>query len=388
MDLVSLINIVKYSKSLYLIYYYLGSLCVNLLKLFLKPDDKLIVFNSFGGRKFDDSPKAIYDAILKDCRFDDYKLVWAFVSPEKFSIKRGEKIRTDSFLYYKLVLKARVWVTNTTMTRALSFSGINTLSINTWHGSAIKKLGRDVPIEGSTFNSKNETSVDFFLAQSQYDRGIFSRAFNIPTSKIKVIGLPRNDELALDNKDRIKYVKEKLMIPKGKKIILYAPTFRDYINKKSVVNTSDFPLNIPIWKKELGDKYVLLLRAHHATINLITEFQDDDFVKNVSSYPNLNDLMLVSDMLISDYSSIFFDYSILHKPMICYTYDYDVYANDRGMYFDIRDWLPSTPDENELLGLIRNIDLDIKRVQKFQENFVTEYGSASQKILDIIYDSI
>ena len=117
----SLINRVKYSKRIYLAYYYLGSFAIRLLRLFVKKDPRLIVFSSFGGRKYDDSPKCIYEQMIKDARFDDYKIVWAFMYPEKYDIPRGKKVKTDTFAYYKTLLKARCWITNSTMERGLSF---------------------------------------------------------------------------------------------------------------------------------------------------------------------------------------------------------------------------------------------------------------------------
>lgn len=118
--------------------------------------------------------------------------------------------------------------------------------------------------------------------------------------------------------------------------------------------------------------------------------EDNDFVKNVSSYPNLNNLMIASDLLISDYSSIFFDYAIQEKPMLCYCYDYEKYAIKRGMYFDIREWLSYASDETELLNLIKNVDVNLKdeATKKFQKRYVTEFGFASQRSVDIIYNKI
>ena len=92
-----LFYIVKYVKWIYQLYFYLGSFALKVLKLFVRPDDKLILFISFGGRRFDDSPKAIYDSMIKDIRFDDYQFVWAFNHPEKYNISRGNKIKDIHF---------------------------------------------------------------------------------------------------------------------------------------------------------------------------------------------------------------------------------------------------------------------------------------------------
>lgn len=386
----SIINIVQRSKLLYDLYYYFGTFIINLLKRTLKPDPKLIVFNSFGGKKYDDSPKAIYSKMLEDQRFNDYKFVWAFSNPATFSIPRGNIVKVDSIQYYKAVLKARVWITNTTMTRALGFTGINTFSLNTWHGSAIKKIGTDAINEG-TFVSKNSNFDSIFLAQGVYDRSVFSQAFNISKEKIKIIGLPRNDELAVPKSlSEINSIKEKLSIPLEKKVILYAPTFREYVREGSAC-ILDLPIDFEKWKKTLEEEYVLLIRAHHAIIKTMS-IVENNFIKDVSIYPHLNDLMIVSDILISDYSSIFFDYAIQGKPMFCFSYDYDQYEKERGMYFDIRKELDNDnlDTEEKMLSAIINIDVEkrIEVTKKFRDKYVQKYGTATLDTLDLINNAI
>ena len=95
---VSLINRIKYSKLLYKIYYHCGNFAIACLKLFIKPQNDLIVFVSFGGRKYDDSPRCIYEQMIDDHRFDRYKFVWAFIDPARHVIARGEKIKIDTFV--------------------------------------------------------------------------------------------------------------------------------------------------------------------------------------------------------------------------------------------------------------------------------------------------
>ena len=116
----------------------------------------------------------------------------------------------------------------------------------------------------------------------------------------------------------------------------------------------------------------------------------DIFGTQEGKYPQLEDLMIVSDLLVSDYSSIFFDYSIMPKPMLAFCYDYERYASERGMYFDIRDWLPSAKNEDELLNLIQSDKLDnqIEKTQKFKQKFVTSYGSAVKQSLDALYNEL
>ena len=393
MNTLSLVNRVKYSKTIYTLYFHIGNMMVNMLKLFVKANDRLIVFASFGGRKYDDSPKAIYEAMIRDHRFDGYELMWAFMHPGDYELPRGRKVVIDTQKYYKMLLSARVWVTNSSMTRGLVFTGKNTFLLNTWHGSAIKKMGSDINKNNTSFGikrkKKNDDGKNLMLAQGKYDVDVFSRAFRMPQESFRMIGLPRNDKLAHITAECQMGMKKKIGIPAEKKVILYAPTFREY-NKDAGNNVIlTHPINTQLWQERLGNDYVLLFRAHYEVARVMG-IEDNDFMKNVSSYPSLDDLMVASDMLVSDYSSIFFDYAIMHKPMLCYAYDYDEYAQKRGMYFDIREWLPSASSEEELLELIK--DTDVTKVSEatvaFQKHFVTAYGSASKQALDVIFENI
>ncbi|MBQ8047200.1 MAG: CDP-glycerol glycerophosphotransferase family protein [Prevotella sp.] len=390
MSKLSLINRVKYSRTFYTLYYYIGSWAVGLLKLFVKADDKLIVFSCFGGRKYDDSPKAIYEAMLQDARFAGCRLVWAFMHPDGYQLPQGEKVKIDTLAYYKTLLQARVWVTNSSMLRGLYFTGKHTFQLNTWHGSAIKRMGDDINSGNTSFGIKGKSKIKgVMLAQGQYDVEVFSRAFHTPVENFRVIGLPRNDELAHATKERQAAIKQKLVLSTEKKVILYAPTFREYDKDggKNVVLTP--PINFRLWQERLGMNYVLLFRAHYEVARVMG-VEDTDFVKDVSAYPSLNDLILASDLLISDYSSIFFDYAIQGKPMLCYVYDYDKYAEKRGMYFDIRQQLPSAESEEDLLKLIEQTDVSTESgiTRQFQRRYVTAYGDAAQQSIDIIHEAI
>lgn len=381
-----LFYIVKYVKWIYSLYFYLGTFALKVLKLFVRPDDKLILFISFGGRKFDDSPKAIYDQMIKDPRYDGYKIVWAFINPDAFNIPVGEKVKCDTLAYFKTALKARVWISNSTVERGLSFKGKNTFYFDTWHGTPIKKMGSDVSSSGKSFKGKGNWAVDYFTCQGEFEADVFGRVFrSVGRENMHVIGLPRNDVYANYTKEYMLSLREKMSIPANKKVILYAPTFREYDKTDSMEVKVSVPMQLEKWRKELGEDYVLLFRAHYEVAKGLN-IKDDDFVREMSGYPQLEDLMIVSDILISDYSSIFFDYSIMPKPMLTFCYDYEKYASERGMYFDIRERLPGADNEDDLLALIKNGNTDeqIAKTRAFQQKYVTAFGSATQQSLDVI----
>ena len=386
--------LLKSSQFLYDIYFYVMSGILKLIGLFIKTDDKLILFNSYGGKKFDDSPRAIYEQMLEDKRFDDCRLVWAIQEPDKVKVSgRAEVVKADSFPYFITALKARVWVTNSSMERGLDFKKNATLCFNTWHGSAIKVMGIDIKDENQSFKSKVLVRADIMLAQSQYDVDIFSHAFQLPVSCFRMTGLPRNDVLANYTQNDVDSIKEKLGIDKDKVVLLYAPTFREYTKGTSNEVVLNVPMDLKRWQEKLGDKYVVLFRAHyevakHMKVDGYPMFLD------MSSYPDLNELMIVVDALISDYSSIYFDYSVMHKPMYCFAYDYDEYMANRGMYLSLKDELPCSihKDEDNLIKDLSNFEsekeLHIQRTVKFQEKYVTEYGHGAENCCDVIVETM
>lgn len=385
-----LFYIVKYVEWIYTLYFYLGTCALWILKLFVRSDDKLILFISFGGKKYDDSPKAIYERMINDSRFSSYHFVWAFNNPEDFVIPKGDKVKCDTLAYFVTALKARVWVSNSTVERGLSFKGKHTFYFDTWHGTPIKKMGTDIVSTNNSFKGRGKWDVDYFTCQGEYEADIFGKVFQtIGRDRMHVIGLPRNDIYATYTREYMLSLRKKMGISEDKKVILYAPTFREYDKNNSMAVQISVPINLEKWKHFLGDGYILLFRAHYE-VSQGLNIQDDDFVREVSAYPQLEDLMIVSDLLISDYSSVFFDYSIMHKPMLCFAYDYELYTKARGLYFDIREYLPNAKDENELLFLIQQSDTTIKNkeVERFQRTFVTAFGNASCRSLDIIANNL
>lgn len=370
---------VKSHDWIYTIYFYIVSFLVNGLKLFLKTDDKLILFVSYGGRHYSESPRVMYEAMLNDNRFDDYKLVWAFVEPEKFDIKN--KIKIDTLEYFKTALKARCWITNVMIERALKFRGINTYYFFTTHTILVKCDGPD--IKQKKFASKAKFQYDCCLAQSEFEKKIAMRMFGLSEDKIKIVGFPKNDIL-VNYKEEYRYqVRKKLGISEDKKAILYAPTFREYIDLQEAFN-----MNVDEWKKALQDRYVLLYRAHPVVLSSVKE--TDSFFYDETNYEVVEDLMIASDLLISDYSGLIFDYCLMHKPIYLWTYDYDEYQKRRGLYIDLRNELPCAETEQEIIKMVATHDWNKEASDtiKLQKKYETEYGKATQKSVNLVYQNI
>lgn len=382
-----LMVLIKYFKCLYTIYFYVFGFVLSILKIFIKPDKRLILINSFGGKKYDDSPKVLYEAMIQDERFKEYKIVWAFHEPTLHNIPNS--IKADTIKYFITALRASCWISNSAIERGLSFKNKKTFYFNTWHGSPIKKMGEDIEKKNKSFRSKGRNSIDVMVSQSDFEADIFSRAFGIPRKNFLMCGMPRNDILVHYTCEQKKEIKEKLRLPVGKKVILYAPTFREYERDKEQNCVLIPPMNIEKWQNELEDDFCLLFRAHYE-VGKVMNVEDNDFVKNMTSYLNLNELMIVADVLISDYSSIFFDFSIMDKILLHFTYDYDKYEEHRGMYFDIREMLSGGDCEEDVIKCIKNMDIakEKEKTKIFRDKYMNYYGNATKESLDCIIKHI
>lgn len=375
-------NILKKYQLLYFMYNFVISSLLKFISLFIKIDDKLLLFNSFGGAKFDDSPRVIYEYMKSNDKYKDYKMIWS-IDNIKLLPKDVAYVKNNTIKFFITSLKSKYWITNSSMERGLKFKRKNTIYINTWHGSAIKLMGNDM---NDLKTNYNVSKPNYFYAQSKYDVDTFSKAYDLNPSIIPIVGLPRNDELVNVKKEDIIDIKNKLHLPLNKKIILYAPTFREY-NRDSNGCVLAPPINLKLWEEKLGKDYILLFRAHYE-VNKVLGIKENDFIKNYSDYNNLNELLKISDILISDYSSIMIDYSILERPIFNYIYDFEEYKEKRGMYFDIREKLPNNCKENEIELLDRIVNMNYKeeceKTKKFKNEFVQVCGNARKYIDEII----
>lgn len=386
--------IIKSSNVIYNCYYYVMSTLLKLLGLFCRVDNQLILFNSYGGKKYDDSPKVIYEAMKADQRFSNYRMVWALQNPTTTCVpQETQVVKADTFQYFVTALKARVWVTNSSIERGLNFKKEKTFCLNTWHGTAIKVMGIDVKANNKSFRSKNNVTADIMLTQGQYDIDVFSHAFELPLTSFRMTGLPRNDELANYTQADRNRIREKLGISLNKQIVLYAPTFREFKKGCNQEIIFDVPMNLQRWQDVLSDQFVILFRAHyevarHMKVEGYSAFMD------MSGYPDLNELMIVSDALISDYSSIYFDYAVTHKPMYCFAYDYDEYMSNRGMYLNLKEALPCAihRDEEgllkELLRLKNDENEKRQETEQFQKKYVMVYGNAAAQCCDLLVEKL
>ena len=368
-----------------------------------KTDDKMVIFEVFGGRKYWDSPKAIYEFMIKSDDFKDYTFIWAFKDTTKYEFLKNNKntilVKSGSMSYYKYFAKSKYWIVNYRISDVLKKKK-SQIYVQCWHGTPLKKLGCDIKVDGNILNTvkeihknyKNDSKrYDYMLSPSKFCTDAFASAFDIKDKSIIIeSGYPRNDAIINHKKSDIASIKRKLNIPPNVKVILYAPTFRDNEHDSKVGYTYRPNIDFDALKKEFDGEYIILYRAHYLVANAFDFDKYKGFVYDVCEYDDINVLYIISDLLITDYSSVFFDYSILKRPIIFYMYDLDLYKNKlRDFYLDLSE-LPGNivKTDKELIQEIKkekNFKYD-ERYKHFNEKFTyLEDGKTTQRVVSNIF---
>jgi CDP-ribitol ribitolphosphotransferase len=269
-----------------------------------------------------------------------------------------------------------------------------TTIVQTWHASgAFKKIGYSVldktfgADEGLIARVPIHSNYDICLMASKTAAIHYAEAFRQPLDRFVIdIGMPRTDVLFGDAVPSIQAaIRERYHLPPGKRVILYAPTFRGTTVRKA---TSPQDLDFRELHRQLGDDHVVLLRLH-PFVRQAHPIPDDlrSFAIDVSDHPDIHELMLVSDVLVTDYSSAIFEFSLLGRPMAFFAPDHDEYMDERGFYFDYRTGVPGPVFETteELAAWLRAGDFDLERVARFRaESFEVADGHATERFVDRI----
>ncbi len=368
-----------------------------------KIDDKLVYFQTFSGRGYSDSPKAMYEYMKNAPEYSDYRFVWSFKDPERFAWLRDERtsvVRFRSRADNKALRRAKYWISNYRMLDH-QHPRKGQIYVQCWHGTPLKRLGYDLTASDNSMNSISEIrrkyktdarKFSYLLSPSPFCTEKFATAWNLvkthQTDKIIEEGYPRNDRLINAGPEERERIRRELGVD-GRKVILYAPTWRDNQHTSGTGYTYKTEVDFDKLRCELGEEYVILFRAHYLVANSFDFAKYEGFVIDVSSHPDINDLYLASDILVTDYSSVFFDFANLRRPEIFYMYDLEEYAgNLRGFYISL-DELPGqiVRDEDALITAIKAAD-DWQPDEAY-EKFLAKYapkddGSASARVLSRI----
>ena len=403
-------SIAKKSKVLRIfirnIMYGIEKINYKLIGLTVKEDEKSIVFGAYNGKSYACSPKAVYEYMLKDDFFSDYKFVWLFENPDDHLDLQNNKntvlVKNRTKLCKKYLHTARYIILNY---RAPDYwtPAKKQVYIQCWHGTPLKRLGYDILTSDNAMNSIEEIQkkyktdalrINYLLSSCKFTTEKFATAWNLENFNKKdaliEIGYPRNDILSKYTQEQVEKIKVKLgLLNSEKKIILYAPTWRDnqYDASKGYVYSN--PVDFDLLNKKLSDDYIILFRAHYMVANHFDFKQYEGFIYDVSDYDDINELYIISDYLITDYSSVFFDYAILERPIFFYMYDMDEYANEmRGFYIDVNELPgPIVKTETELIKAIKANSKD--NYKEMLREFNCKYnekndGKAAERLADII----
>ena len=353
--------------------------------LFLPIDERLVLFSGHS-REYNDSPRALYEYMLAHYElYSGFRIVWDLESTDSVSLPGSPIIvKSDTISYFRYSLKAKYWITCVNIERGLHYKKKRCKYLNTWHGTPFKHVGNDA----GKRKDYNFSNIDFFCYASEFEKQVYLRAFRTRENAMIPTGLPRNDELYHVTKDEIYAIKKKLSLPMDKKVILYAPTWRDS-NDGGNTYTIAPPISINKWTSHLKDNYVVLFRTHAYT-NKLLGISFNETIRDYSSYPVVNDLFKISDILISDYSAAMADYCILERPVLCFAYDYEQYLSERGLYLDYETEMPSgvLRTENEVLEYIDNMDYKEecnKTNHLLKERLIQYGGNATRMCLDYLF---
>ncbi len=370
--------LLKHNMAIQAVYKAVMSAVFKGIGFFIKTDDALALFSSYSGKRFDDSPHAIFEEMRAREECKEFKFVWAFNSPEDFEIPEAQKVKMDSLSYFITALKAKYWITNVNIERGLHFKKRSTVYLNTWHGTGAKKVGNAV----SGRNDYDFSSVDIISSDGPLLNEIMIRDFNANEDSLLLCGRPREDSLYAFTSGDSKRIRSNLGISEGAKVVLYAPTWRESTDGGLSFDFAP-PVHIDKWKSLIGDDTVILFRAH-SIMTKVFNIEDSDYVIDCSDYQVLNELMFISDILISDYSGIFMDFSIQGKPIFSFAFDFDEYMNNRGVYFDTRDYITTFYDEDSMIEYLHCFDYEAEaeKAKYFFNKFAGYGGNASKTCVD------
>jgi CDP-glycerol glycerophosphotransferase len=236
---------------------------------------------------------------------------------------------------------------------------------------------------------------DLLLSPNPFSTPIMRRAFRYE-GEIGEYGYPRNDLLGRGTAETAARVRDRLGLPAGKRVVLYAPTWRDnqvYANGRRY--RFDMRLDLERAWRELGEDHVFLIRGHHHNADDVPAGMRDGFALNVTAYPDITELYLVSDVLVTDYSSAMFDYAVTGRPILFFTYDLAEYRDSlRGFYFDFEAEAPGPllADSAGVIEAVRDVDAVAAEHRDAYQRFTARFcplddGKAGARVCDRVFAS-
>jgi CDP-glycerol glycerophosphotransferase len=351
-----------------------------------------VVFESHLGAQYSDNPKYVHRELRK--RGAPHQAIWSYAKSAKGFPKDAKLVKRESWAYYRALARAEFWVDNQGFPAGLVKRG-QTTYIQTWHGSAYKRMGFDEPsVKQSTWSEHRRLRqmidrYDHFLVRTEHDVRTLAKGLGVTAEPLRA-GYPRNDPLITGgDADELAELRRRLGLEgDSRTVVLYAPTFRTDENGRPAPRF-ELPFDIDRFAAEFGHSHVLLVRAHYLSTAVVPPGLRGTVI-DVGGEHDVTPLFLLADALVTDYSSVMFDYALRDRPMIFYTPDAEDYVvHQRGTYFDLAEHAPGpvVEDEDGLFAALADLDAvhrdHAERRRRFVERF-GEYdtGTAAKAIVE------
>ena len=357
---------------------------------------KSVFFESFHSQFYSGQPKYIYEKML-DMGLDEiYDFVWAYNGNCEIP---GEPLITGrgAVKYNDILGAADYWITNISFPLLKPRDDI--VYLQTTHGTPYKKMGSDIESEDDNVVKgrvliESET-WNYILSPNDFAKNVFSRSFEYDGPVINR-GYPANDIFYEDTTLKQQELKEKLNLDPDKKIILYCPTFRDYDVDENNNKNFSLLLDLNYLYENVCDDYIIIMRLHYMlSKNLVLSDEMKDSIIDLSDYDDIADLYLITDILITDFSSAFFDFAHSKKPILFFVPDFERYSSFRGLYSEVKENLPGPEifTDEELVNCIKNIG-DVEKQYEEQYNVFYDkfcslgHGTASEDVINIVFEEV
>ena len=350
----------------------------------VKPKDQ-IYFESFNGRQATCNPLALDREVAR--RFPHIVRYWGVVDRSVAVPDGAIPVVAGTTAWWDARESSRVVIANEWLKGRYKHHP-HQVVLQTWHGSMLKRIGLDRPnrnVADRMILLEERAKWDYLLSQNAHSTDILRRAYDWH-QEIWEEGYPRNDDLSIGTGDGVRQV---LGVAPGQKAVLYAPTWRD--TKSEMVTF----LDLERLTAQLGPDYVILLRGHSRTVGHGADVLIPGVI-DVTTYPNITDLFLAADAMITDYSSVMFDYSVTGRPMIFFVPDLDDYRDSvRGVYFDLSTQAPGPVlfTQEEVVAAIQRIDHDrpayAERYRAWRDKYNShDDGNAATRVVDRLFDAV
>jgi len=351
-------------------------------------DSELAVYAAYWNRGYSCNPRAVYEKARE--LVPEIRGVWV-VEPDAVALLPPgvDHVIAGTHEYYDLIARAGYFVNNVNFPNDF-VKREGTVHVMTHHGTPLKHMGLDLQQSRVAGSRMNYTALlercrrwDYSISSNPFSTLIWERVYPVPYESLEV-GYPRNDVLVDADADAVRRIRAELDIRPDQQAVLYAPTHREY--RAGYVPV----LDIAAVADALGPDYVLLARLHYfyGADPVLRALHRDGRVRDVAAHPSIEELCLAADVLVTDYSSLMFDYAVLDRPIVIHAPDWEVYRATRGTYFDLMAEPPGsiTRTEAELIGAFRSgtvagADADQARAA-FRARFCAlEDGHAAERVV-------